>query len=639
MQALAAGAVAIAALAIAANCGVKGFSAVPEVVRGSAGLLVLVSAAGYAPARLLVPRAMWPNMAVLVPLVGCAVAGVALSMLGFVRVPIEASVAVVLIAGVAAAVVVRRRLGPARPSAEALQAEGGRRFTLAWPGYLALVLACILLIPILQAGYATVPGTNPDAMLAVGTAELLQHTAPGEVENSLPVDEMPPVWRSKYPVYYVLAGASTLSGLDPVESFAAVAAMLAVLAAAGFMLLARHGLRASPPAAVAVMGTVGLCSTVGYLAVHPYFNQLVGLLTLGPMLLFGLRFIDSPDRRDGALLGLFAVLGLAAYPLMALFPAVILTGAAVTARRSGELPLPARPRLPRGRGARAALIVAGVVAAPAAVLIAAGILEKAVSAAGLLLTGESLAEWRGDLDFYFAPGFFVGVPGPLGYVLAAAVLIAAVASLRKLPRPVATGLAAVFAIAIAVAVMFRAREFGEYFYFKVLAFLGPLLLTAAVVWLASLTGRGRTAAMAVGATATVFLAFQFVGIRDEVAEAGRQADRPVLELRAAARELPPGASIRIDVPPGGAHLWAAYALSEHPLTTTWPLLGTTYPSVPAGRRADYLVRDRREPLSRDAERPPVFRNSRFEIYRMRPGVPGPDRSSRRMVPAEIGPGA
>ena len=95
----------------------------------------------------------------------------------------------------------------------------------------------------------------------------------------------------------------------------------------------------------------------------------------------------------------------------------------------------------------------------------------------------------------------------------------------------------------------------------------------------------------------MFVALQFAGIRDEVAEAGRQADRSALELRAAARALPEGASVRIDVPPGTTHLWAAYMLSERALSTAWPLLGTTYPSVPVGRRADYLLRDREEPLA------------------------------------------
>ena len=493
-----------------------------------------------------------------------------------------------------------------------------------------------MLIPSFQAGYATVPGSNPDGMLAVGSAELLQHTPPATTDTSLPVDEMPPVWRSKYPIYFVLAGASTLSGLDPVETFGAVAALLTALAAAGFMLLARYGLRAPPPVAVAVMAVVGLCSAVGYLAVHPYFNQLWGLVALGPMLLFGLRFIDAPNRRDAVLVALFTVLGLAAYPLMVVFPAVILPVAAVTARRAGGFDLPPRPSLPRSRAARAALAVAALVAVPAALVLTIGIVEKSRAAAELLLTGESLAEWRGDLDFYFAPGFFIGVPGPLGYVFAVAVLAAAVAALRELPRPAATGLGAVIVAALGLALMFRLREFGEYFYFKILAFLGPLLLTAAVIWVGSQARRGRNVAIVVGVAAAAFVSLQLVGLRDEIAVAGRQADRSVLELTDAARDLPPGATIRVDVPPGTTHLWAGYALHERALVTGWPLVGTTYPSVPFGRRADYLLRDREGPVSPDAAGGPVFRNDRFELYRMRPRVPGPDRASRRMDRPQVG---
>ena len=626
-------ALALAALAIAANGGVKGFSAVPDVVRGAAALLALVTISGYAPARLLVPRSMWPHLHLVVPLVGCATSGLALTALGFAQVPLDVSVAIVLGAGLVAAIGTRRRLGPARPTAAEIQDEEGRTYTTLWPLYIGLVVAAILLVPIFQEGYATVPGSNPDAMMAVGSAEFLQHTAPGDLDPALPVDRMPRLWRSKYPIYYVLAGSSTLSGLDPIESFAAVAATLAALAAAGFLLLARHGLGAGPRTAVLVMGVVALARSVGYLAIHPYFNQLWGLLALPLIFLFGLRFIADPNRRDAVLLGLFTALGVAAYPLMVLFPALVLAGAAITVRRAGGLRIERGTRTPATWRGRVMVALLAVVALPAALVLLLGVAEKTGSAADLLLSGESLAEWRGDLTSYLEPGFFVGATGIAGYVAAAAALAAAVAGLRHVPRPAARGLAAAFAGAIAFAVYFGLREFGEYFHFKLLAFLAPLVLTAAAVWVGrAVAFGGRRAAVAAAATAA-FVAFQLVGLRDEVVNTGRQVDRSRFELRDAARALPHNASIRLDLAPDGHHLWAAYMLSEHPLSTLTPLVGTTYPSVPTGRKADYIVADAKVELDPwpDSAGAPLFENERFRIYRMRRGVPGPDLSSRRMV--------
>ena len=628
-----AAALALAALAIAANGGVKGFSAVPDTARAGGALLLLVTIAGYAPARLLVPRAMWPHLHLIVPLVGCATAGLALTALGFAGLPLAASLTVVLLAGTASAVVVRMRWGPARPSTAEVQAQGGRLYTALWPSYLAILAVASLLVPIFQEGYATVPGTNPDGMMAVGSAELLQQAGPTETDPALPVDRMPRLWRSKYPIYYVLAGASTLSGLDPIEAFAAVAAVLVALSAAGFLLLARHGLGAGPRTAVLAMALVVFARAVGYLAIHPYFNQLWGLLALPLVFLFGLRFIDRPNRRDGVLLALFTTLGLAAYPLMVVFPALLLAGAAVTARRSGGMRVERRPRLPSTWPGRVLAMLAGIVALPTALVLVLGVLEKTSAAADVLLSGDSLAKWRGDLTSYLEPGFFIGATGPAGYLAAGAALAAGIAGLRHLPRPAAAGFAAAFAGGIALAVFFGLREFGEYFHFKLLAFLAPLVLTAAAVWVGRTVAGGGPAARATAIAVAAFAGFQLFGLRDEVAHTGRQLERAHFELRDAAGALAAGASVRIDVPHGGDHLWAGYMLSEHPLTTVAPLVGTTYPSIPAGRKADFIVADVRLALRPwpDSAGAPLFENERFRIYRMRPDVPGPDRSSRRMV--------
>jgi len=53
--------------------------------------------------------------------------------------------------------------------------------------------------------------------------------------------------------------------------------------------------------------------------------------------------------------------------------------------------------------------------------------------------------------------------------------------------------------------------------------------------------------------------------------------------------------------------------------------------VPVSRKADYVVVQR--PLDKpvDAVGPPLMANSAYQLYRMNPRVPGPDRCSRAMV--------
>jgi len=628
-----AGLAAAAVLAIAWNAGVKGAAVAPELVRGAAALLALLVVSGYAPARLLAPRELHVYLPLLVPLVGAMTAGLALSALGFLGMPLAISVAVVLTAGAVAAVVVRARLGPARPAAAELAAAGGRRLALAAPAYIALLVAAAMLIPVLRDQLVSVPGNNPDAMLGAGTVDLLRSAGPFDVRPELPVDRMPAVWTSKYPIYYVLAGAAELSGLSSLELWAAAGAVLAGLTAIGFFLLARCSLGAGPPAALLAMGLVAADRVVAHLALHPYHNQLWGTLALAPMLLFGLRFIASPNRRDGALTALFLVVGLLAYPLMALFPAAAFGAAWLLARRErGGAPLP-RPRLPRRH--RGLWIVVAVAALPAALVLLAGALQKMLSSGRLLLTGGSLAGWQGDVTSYRGFAWLVGVDGVVGLVAGLAILALAVLGLRRAPRNVMVGLGATVAVALLAAGYFRSRSFGEYFHFKVVAFLFPLLLVAAGCWLAEWAGpngRSRSGRLAAAVAAGLLAAVLLVGLRNEIYATGLQADRPTLKLRAAAaRILPPGASVRLDVE-GGRQLWAGYVLADHPVTAIAPIMNTTYPYPPQGRRADFIVAEvRLKPRGPwpDAAGPALYGNEIFRLYRMREDVPGPDVASQR----------
>ena len=395
------------------------------------------------------------------------------------------------------------------------------------------------------------------------------------------------------------------------------------------------------------MGTVGLCSTVGYLAVHPYFNQLWGLLALAlhaavrPALHRRAQpratASCSPCSRCSASL---------AYPLMLLFPAVILAGAAVWSRaREGRLPLPAASaaaartragarRADRGRGGRRC---------PAALVVTAGgDREGRRARPTLLLSGESPRRVaRRPRLLLRRPASSSASRGRSGTCsrrrgarrrgrsrLRAPAPRRPPRALgrrdRRWPWP--------------AAVMFRAREFGEYFYFKVLGFLGPLLLTAAVV-LAGLGAprRGRAAAVAVASGRPPCSSRSSSSAsRDEVAQAGRQADRSALELRDGRAGAARGATVRIDVPPGTTHLWAGVHAQRAPaLDHLAAARHDLSAASPVGRKADYLLR--RPARSRSAptpSAPPVFRNDRFELYRMRPGRARPrPLVPQRMVPA------
>jgi len=633
MSVVLAAALGLAALSIAVYTGIKGVAGVPDAARGSLAAVVLFGACGYAPARLLIPGALVPHFPFFALGLGAATACIGLTVLGFFGVPMVASLVVLMGGGLAGGVVLRVRRGPVRAADEDREGAGGRWWALALPAYVALVLIALCLVPVFQAGYGSVPGSNPDGMLSVGTAEFLQDNGPRALDPTLPVDQMPPVWGSKYPIYYGLAGATTLSGMDAVRAYSGFAAVVAALGALGFFLLARYSLRASPPAAVLAMALVAFALVTPYLAIHPYFNQLWGAMALPFMLLFGLRFLSAGGRADAILAALFTALGLSAYPLMVVFPAIAFLAAAIALRRRGQGARIRLPRLPRGRRWLALWIPLVILGAPAALIVGLGVLEKSVSAAKLIVGKDDLSAWRGDLTFFPDPGFYLGPPGVAGYVVAVLALAAAFLGLRRAPADVRAALGGAIVVGLVLGLFFRLRTYGEYFDFKVVAFTTPLVLVATAPWLAARLSAPRTLGrVAALAGVLVVLALQLGGLRDELGVTGLQVDRDTIELRDVARRLPPG-SIRLDVAPGGLQLWAGYYLSERRLSSTVPVLFTTYPHVPAGRKADFILADRSIKVRGrwpDADGPPLWQNRRYRIYRMKAGVPGPDRSSRKM---------
>ncbi len=241
-------------------------------------------------------------------------------------------------------------------------------------------------------------------------------------------------------------------------------------------------------------------------------------------------------------------------------------------------------------------------------------------------------EGRPLAGYFPEPQFLTLDGGPIWPLLAAGMAGAAIVALLLAPRAIAWGLGAVLVFALLAAVVFRLRAYGYYFHFKVLAFCAPLLLCCAAAGLARLR---RAGAVVLG-----FWVLVAPGVAlGEIGKTFDQLPLNLLALRDFSRAVPPGASIRLDVEPGGVQLWAAYMLAPHPLCSQEPLANTSYPHVPVSRKASYLLVWARPhfaqvPLPQapfDAVGPPVQTNGEWALYRMNPAVPGPDTCSKLRV--------
>lgn len=630
-----------AALWVAVEGGVEGPSAAPDVLRAAAAAIALFGLAGYAPARLLAPGAMRPQLALVALPLGAVCSSIALTALGLLGLPFDLALVALLLTAAGSAVMVRVRRGPANPQT-GTAGDGERLRRLAWPLYVAILVTAITLVPVFRSGFATVMGQNGDAYLAVGSAELLQRAAPTGVEPTLPVDRVPLVWRSKYPIYYSLAAVSSLSGLSPLEAFHTLGAIMLALTALGYYLLARRWLGAGPVAALLVMALVPLDRIAVHAVLHPFYNQVWGEFALPYTLLFGLNHLNEPSRSSAVLLGLFAAIGAFAHPLMLFFPAVALAAAGCVVwrrrRAAGEATgWMAGMRLPRTRRSLLLAVTALLVAVPLVTVLVRGVAEKVVSAGLVLLPWRSLEGWGSSVLDYLPFARFFGMPdsAAIGAVAVAALLLAAIQGLRESSREAAAGLGALVAVGIACALSFRLRDFGELFYFKTLSYLGPLVLALAVTGLAGLARRGHGPALRAAASGTVvaIAVALLVGVRSEVRQTDIQVSPALLELRSWSERLPPGSSVRIDLPPTGAQLWVSYMLFEHPQSSTDPIGARAgfFPYPPIGRRADHVIVDAHQPRPADALGIPILQNAAARLYRMRPGVPGRDVSSIAQV--------
>lgn len=570
--------------------------------------VVLFGVCGHGAARLLLP-AEWEEHLLLFTLpVGAACSTLALTLLGLAHVPFTTALGIVLAAGALLTLGVAWRR-PERPGGGARPLTG----VLA-PLAVAGVVGVMGVLPAMRAGFPTVQGENGDAILAVGTADFLSHAPPTAVRPELGLDRVPILWRSKLPIYYGLAGVAALAGQDEIAAFSGLGGLMLGLFGLGVYLLARCALRAPPAVALLALLLVPLSRSVVHVAIHTYYNQLWALFALPFVLLAGWRFVTRPDGRSAALLALFAALALFTYPLLLPFPALFLAVLAwqrrEQARRWGR-----SVRLPRW-----AWVVAAVVAIPVVLVLVRGVAEKVVPGIGALLPWGSLEGWGGGTVLPYLPfGMFFGVDTAATWlqVLALlALLTGVVAALRHAERELAVALGVLLALALLAGLYVRLRSNGELFWFKDLSFAGPLLLALGVVGLASLPGRApRAAGLAVLALVGVAL---FDGARREVSETYELGSRNVLDIRDWGRAIPAERTIRIDVRQGAWQLWSWYLLPQHRVSASSPLYGF-FPHPPRGLHGDYaLVRTADQPPPIDAVGPPVFHNTEFALYRIRP---------------------
>ena len=628
-------AASILALAVA---GAEGVHRLPlSDVMGTVGVTartfgaaaLLWAACGLGVTRLLLPEGLRRYELLWVLPVGACTSSLALTVLGFAYVPQPVALVAVLLAGVLTSILALRRQGPpAAPPEHAVLVA-----------YLALLLALVALVPLYRSGFPTVIGDGSDAHLAAGTAEFLRHEHPLGTDASLPVDSVPLTWRSKQPIHYALAGVSTLSGLETWEALSALTAFVFALTTVGLFLMTRELLGAGTAAGIAAVSAAGLDRMVFHTVMHPYFNQTWGYFALPFALVVGWWAVSRGERRAAVLTVLFLAIQAFAYPLalpMAALALVVCWWVERRRRRAREEPVRSLDlrRLYRGRRSLAWMVPLALALAVPIV----GVIEKLGTGLNVALNPSySLRNWAGDLPEFIPAHQFFALSESTGWWLAVAIMVGlAGIALSRLPRALALGLAAMLVAFLLAGAWFQLRDFGQYFQFKTLAFMGPLLVACAVVGASRLRELDSRLGWLGAALIGLLLISAQASARQEVSLTTHSLPRETIELSSWAERLPSDASIRLDVRPG-SQLWAAYMLAERPLCSPFPIVETQYPHVRSSREADYILSDgaprpeARRLTSTDRVGRPLFQNAMFELFRARRDLPGREDCSREMV--------
>ena len=582
----------------------------PDTLRVFAAFLALTAVTGFGITRLLLPDGLRRYELLYTLPAGACATGLALTVLCFAHVPYPAALIVTVLAALALdAVAVRRRGLP----------SVGRH--LAWPAYAGfLVFVFAVMEMIAMQHFAGPIGEGSDAHVATGVANFLQHAYPTSVDVYQPINQVPITWRSKFPIYYAYAAISTVSGLQTWQTMAVIAGSIFALAAVGLFLVATEVFDAPVAVALAAMGLAGLDRIAIHTVIHPYFNQTWGFFTMPFTLALGWAAVQPGLSRGarGAAWGLwviFAAVLLLAYPLAAPLPALPIVVFVLSGwrRRVRAGAAPGITDLYRGAKSLIWIVPLAVVLA----FPAYGVYQKFSGAWSVLRPGASLASWGGDLQSYIPFNQFFSLPGGgQGWVLLALVAALTVAGLRQRDRAIQWGLGGLLAIGVLLAVYLRQRAFGYYFHFKLLAFVGPLVMLVAAV------GAGRLRRF--GAAALALLAIvTFYSAEQEIRHNGLQIYPPMLALHDWTSELPAHATVRLDMP-GNLQIWVAYFMDARPLCSQTPLFGTDYSHVPYSRKADYILAAIATGHPHDATGPPLKTNGMFALWREKPTIPGPN---------------
>ena len=581
--------------------------------------VVLFGIVGFGLTRLLLPAGLRRHEALWILPVGAVATALEMALLAYGFVPFDIALALVVVASIGLGVFAWRR--DPGVCARSAPADAASWRTIAVPLVLALLIGAIALLPMFRGGFVTVIGSGSDAHLAVGTAEFLQDNHPTGVDPSKAVDRVPLVWRSKPAIYLAYGGVARIAGLEPYAVIATLSAALLAFAALGFWLLARELLGAGPWAAAVAMGLVGMNRIELFTGMHPYFNQTWGYMATPFAIVLAWHVVRNRTRGGVLLFAAFIGVLAFAYPLalpVPLLAAVVFAG--FERRRRGLSLL----RIPRLRSRRQLLWIVPLFFM--LIIPLQGVLEKTAASTRVLAPGYSLANWGGDLTGFFPERFFLGIADAQGALIALPLIAAGLLlALRRAPRDIRWGLGAVVLFGVLAALFFRPREYGWYFHFKALAFVGPLVVAAAAVGLSRLRWRWVSVVAAL-----LLIGVTRDGAAHELGTTFDQLPRSMLELRSVDARLAPGESVRLDMPADGRMLWVPNMLAGQPLCSQRPLLKTSYPHVPISRAADYVLADDdwRRPF--DAVGPPIMTLDRYQLFRLRPGLPGGDRCSQKM---------
>jgi hypothetical protein len=612
----------ISAILLARYTGVVGKGGLADALRAGAAAVLVFGVAGFGPTRLLLPAGLRRFELLWVLPVGAVAVALELAVMAYAHVPFDLALVIAFGAGLALGAYGWRR-DPGLPVARSTTAGGASWWTLLVPLYIAFLITMIALLPMFRSGFATVIGNGSDAHLAVGTAMFLEDHDPGAVAVEEPVDHVPLVWRSKPPIYLAFGAVANVAGMEPYTVIATLSAVLLALAALGFWLLARELLGAGAWAAAAVMALIGLNRMTLFTAMHPYFNQIWGFMAMPFAIVLAWHVVRRGSLGGWILLGAFLALLGFAYPLALPIPLVSIVIFLAFERRRRGLRVVA---LPRPRSRRDLLWVVPLVLLLLSVPVK-GVFEKAGSVLRLLNHGGGLSNWGGDLGSFIPERHFVGlIHTPAADIAVLLLIVGLVLGLRRAPNELRWGLGVVLAFGVLATMFFRQLDYGWYFHFKTLAFVAPIAVAVAAVGLAGFRPAWVSAIallLLIGATRTA--------AAGELGTTFDQLPKSLLELQTVDAHLPPDASVRLDMPADGRMLWAGIMLAGQPLCSQKPVMETSYPHVPVSRAADYVLVDKDLQKPFDAVGPPVMTLARFELFRLRPGLPAGDRCSRRMV--------